>query len=380
MYDTFGFSDQQVMIRDSVIKLIDRVYTPEKVHRDEDASAFPFEATAALAEAGWYGLPIDAAYGGAGGGYRDMAVLVEALAYRHKGLATSLVATVVYGGMTIQKAGTPSVKADFLPKIVRGEVRMAICYSEPSSGSDAAGISLRARKVAGGYSLSGQKTYSTAAHVADFLIVSGRTGPEPGRKGISLFIVDARAKGVTIRPMDSLGARTTLINEVFFDEVETPAHYLLGEENGGWKILMHGLNFERILLSASASGQCMNILEITRAYALERRAFGRRITEFQAIAHKLAEMKMLTDTARLHCHHTADRLDAGHEAVMETSIAKTVSGENLCKVADLGLSIFGAAGYVRGDMQRLFRDSRIAVIGGGTAEVMRNVIAKQLGV
>jgi len=380
MYDTFGFTEQQVMIRDSVLKLVDKVYPPEKIRRDEASSSFPFEATKALAEAGWYGLPIAEQYGGSGAGYRDMAVLIEALAYRHKGLATSLICTVVYGGMTIQHAASESVKAEFLPRVVTGDVRMAICYSEPASGSDAAGIRTRARKTSDGYIISGQKIYSTAAHVADYLIMSAKTDPEKGAKGLSLFIVDARAKGVTVRPMDSLGARTTLINEVFFDDVFTPAHYLLGEENGGWKILMHGLNFERILLSASAAGQCMNILDITKAYALDRYAFGRRITEFQAIAHKLAEMKMLTETVRLHCHQTSALLDAGRNAVIETAIAKTIGGENLAKVADLGILIFGAAGYVQGDMQRLFRDSRIAIIGGGTSEIMRNVIAKQMGV
>lgn len=379
MYETFGFTEHQVLIRDSILKLVDAVYPPEKMRLDEAESRFPFEATRALAEAGWYGLPIATEFGGAGGTYGDMAVMIEALSYRHKGLSTSLIATVVYGGMTIQKAGSQELKEEFLPRVVRGDVRMAICYSEPSSGSDAAGIRLRAKKTAGEYVLSGQKIYCTAAHVADYLIVSTKTAPELGHRGISLLLVDARSPGVTIRPMDSLGARTTLINEVFFDEVKVPARNLLGAENDGWKTLMHGLNFERILLSASASGQCMNIVDITRDYAKERHAFGKSIVEFQAVAHKLAEMQMYTETSRLHCHQTAAKLDAGVDAVMHTAIAKTVSGENLCKVADLGLSIFGAAGYVQGDMQRLFRDSRIASIGGGTSEIMRNVIAKRMG-
>jgi len=379
VYETFGFTEHQVLIRDSILKLVDAVYPPEKIRADEAASAYPVEATKALAAAGWYGLPIDTEYGGAAGGYGDMAVMIEALSYRHKGLSTALIATVVYGGMTIQKAGSPALKEEFLPRVVRGDIRMAICYSEPSSGSDAAGIQLRARKTPAGYVLNGQKIYCTAAHVADYLVVSTKTAPELGHRGISLMLVDARAAGVTIRPMDSLGARTTLLNEVFFDDVEVPTRYLLGAENEGWKTLMHGLNFERILLSASASGQCMNIVDITRDYARDRRAFGQSIAGFQAVAHKLAEMQMYTHTSRLHCHRTAAMLDAGVDAVMHTAIAKTVSGENLCKVADLGLSIFGAAGYVQGDMQRLFRDSRIATIGGGTTEIMRNVIAKRMG-
>jgi len=379
-YDTFGFTEHQVAIRDNILKLVDKVYPPEKIRQDEEASAFPFAATKALAEAGWYGLPISEAYGGAGAGYSDMAVFIEALSYRHKGLSTAYICTVIYGGMMVQKAALPEVRTVILPRVVAGDIRMAISYSEPSSGSDAAGIRTRANRAAGGYRLQGQKVYSTAAHVADYLVVSAKTDPDKGAKGISLFLVDTRAPGVTIRPMDPLGCRTTLINEVFLDDVAVPREHLLGEENRGWKLLMHGLNFERVLLTAAASGQCMNILDITREYALNRYAFGKRITDFQAVAHKLAEMRMLTETTRLHCHRTAAMLDAGRDAVMETAIAKTVSNENLCRVADLGLSIFAASGFVRGDMQRLFRDSRIGVIGGGTGEIMRNVIAKQMGV
>ena len=379
-YDTFGFTEQQILIRDSILKLVDKVYPPEKIRRDEEAAAFPFKATKAIAEAGWYGLPIAEQYGGMGAGYSDMAVFIEALSYRHKGLSTAYICTVVYGGMMIQKAALPSVKEQFLPRVVAGDIKMAICYTEPSSGSDAAGIQTRAQKTASGYTLRGQKIYSTAAHVADYLVVSAKTNPEKGAKGLSLFLVDARSPGVTIRPMDPLGCRTTLINEVFLDDVVTPPEYLLGEENGGWKLLMQGLNFERLLLAAAAAGQSMNIVDITKAYAMDRYAFGRRITEFQAISHKLAEMRMLTETTRLHCHRVAAMLDAGRDAILETAIAKTVSNENLCKVADLGLSIFAAAGFVQGDMQRLFRDSRIGFIGGGTAEIMRNVIARQMGI
>jgi alkylation response protein AidB-like acyl-CoA dehydrogenase len=379
-YDTFGFTEQQVLMRDGILKLVDKVYPPEKIRHDEATSSFPFEATRALADAGWYGLPIAEEYGGTAAGYADMAVFIEALSYRHKGLSTAYICTVIYGGMMLQKAAREEIRREFLPKIVNGDIRMAISYTEPSSGSDAAGIRTRARKAEGGYTLQGQKIYSTAAHVADYLVVSAKTDPDKGAKGLSLFLVDTRSPGVTIRPMDPLGCRTTLINEVFLDEVPVPAEHLLGEENGGWKLLMHGLNFERLLLAAAASGQAMNILEITRTYALERYAFGKRITEFQAVAHKLAEMRMLTETNRLHCHRVAAMLDAGRDAIIETAIAKTVTNENLCRIADLGLSIFAAAGFVAGDMQRLFRDSRIGFIGGGTAEIMRNVIARQMGV
>ena len=177
--------------------------------------------------------------------------------------------------------------------------------------------------------------------------------------------------------MDPLGSRATLLNEVFFDDVRVPAARLLGAENGGWKGLMQGLNLERILIAASSAGQCLKIIDVAKRFVEERKAFGKRIVDFQAVAHKFAEMAMMTETARLHAFNTADMLDAGEDAIIETAMAKVIATENNFKVADLGMQIMGAAGYVQGDMQRLFRDARLGTIGGGTSDILRNVIAQR---
>jgi alkylation response protein AidB-like acyl-CoA dehydrogenase len=142
---------------------------------------------------------------------------------------------------------------------------------------------------------------------------------------------------------------------------------------------MQGLNLERVLLGAASCGQCLKIVDIARSWALDRRAFGKTITEYQAISHKFAEMQMMTETARLHTYSAADMLDAGANAILEASMAKVIATENNMKCADYGMQIMGGAGYMQGPMSRLFRDARVGPIGGGSSEIMRNVIARMMG-
>jgi len=377
-YKTFGFTEEQILMRDSVLGLLERVLPPEKIAEQDKNSEYPHESFKALADAGWLNLPFDEAYGGMGAGYKDFAVFIEALGYHYPGIRTAYMTSVVYGGLYIQNLGSDALKQEFLPWIMKGDIRMAVAMTEPHSGSDVAGMRLRATRDGDEYVLNGQKVYITNAHESDFLVVAVKTDPEAGRKGISLVVVDTTDPGFEARPMDPLGSRSTLLNEVFFDDVRVHASRLLGEENGGWKGLMQGLNLERILIAAAASGQCLKIIEVAKNFVEERKAFGKRITDFQAVAHKFAEMAMMTETARLHTYNTAEMLDAGEDAVIETAMAKVVATENNFKVADLGVHIMGAAGYVQGDMQRLFRDARLGTIGGGTSDILRNVIAQRM--
>lgn len=379
-YKTFGFTGDQVLMRDSVLRLLEKVFPSSEINDHEARSAYPEKAHMELAQAGWFALPFDAEYGGMNGSYKDLTVLLEALGYYHKGLSTGYLGPTIYGGAALRHGGSEEHKRTYIPQIIAGKIKMAICYTEPSSGSDAAGIRTRAVRDGDDYVISGQKVFITNAHVADLMVVSAKTDPSAGYRGISMFLVDARSKGIEVRNLDPLGSRTTLVNEVFFDDVRVPARNLLGAENGGWPLLMRGLDLERLVLSASACGQALKIIEIAKTFAKERQAFGRGLTDFQVIAHRLAEMQMLTESARAMTFHTADMLDAGINARMETAVAKTVTAENAWKVADLGMSIFAGSGYVQGDMQRLFRDTRLGPIGGGTSDILRGVIAKEMGV
>jgi len=378
-YKTFGFSEEQILMRDSILGLLGRALTAEKMLEFDKTSSFPEEAFQAVAADGWLGLPIVEAYGGAGASNMDMAVFIEALGYYHYGIRSAYMTTSIYGASHLQYHASEVQRREMLPRLIKGQLKMCIAYSEPESGSDAAGIRTRALRNGDGYVINGQKIYITNAHVSDWMVVSAKTDPDARHKGLSLFLVDSKTPGLTIQPMDPLGSRTSLPNEVFFDDVRIPAENLLGSEGGAWPMLMRGLNQERLLLAATSAGACMRILELAKDFATSRKAFGRTITEYQAVSHKLADMYMLTEGARLATFHAARMLDAGEDAVMETTTAKVVATENNFKVADLGMQIMGGAGYMAGEMQRLFREARLGPIGGGTSEILRNVIAKRMG-
>ena len=378
-YKTFGFTDEQRLMRDSLLGLLERALPPERIRALEASGDDPADAYGALAEGGWLGLPFAARHGGGDASHKDLAVFIEALSYHHNGLRAAYMTSVIYGGLGVQHHGSEALQAELLPRLIAGKVRMAVAYSEPQGGSDAAAIRTRAVRDGDGYLLSGQKVFTTNAHVADHLVVTAKTDAAAGRRGISLFLVDARAPGIDIRPMAALGVRTSPPNEVFIDAVRVPAARLLGAENDGWARLMRNLNIERLLIAAACAGQCLRILEVATGFAREREAFGRAITGYQAISHKLADMQMMTETARLAAFHAADMLDAGEDAVLETTNAKVVASENNLACADLGMRVMAGAGYVEGDMQRLYRDARAHTIGGGTSDVLRNLIARRMG-
>ncbi|ODT38271.1 MAG: acyl-CoA dehydrogenase, partial [Lautropia sp. SCN 70-15] len=251
---------------------------------------------------------------------------------------------------------------------------------EPDTGSDVAQIQTRARKDGDTYVIGGQKVYITCAHVADHLVVATKTDAEARHKGITLFLVDAKAPGVTIRPMKGLGRKMIHTNEVYLDDVRVPADRALGGVGGGWKALMRGLNLERLSLAAAACGNMARIVDYAAEFAKARCQFGQPITSFQAIAHKFADMQIMAETSRAMLYRVADMLDAGEQPTMHTSMLKVFATENNSRCADIGIQIMGGAGYMaEHEMQMYFRDSRVGTIGGGTSEIMRTVIAKQMG-
>lgn len=375
----FGLTEEQIMMRESVQGLLERVLPREKIKEMDEAHEFPFEAYQAMADAGWMGLLYSEEYGGIGGSYKDFAVFIESVAYHNAQMASAYLTSVLYGGNHVFMGGSEELKQEFLPKIISGEKRMAFCLTEPDSGSDASSIKTRAVRVGDDYVITGSKLYITCAHVADQLVVVTKTDPDSGHRGITLFVVDTADPGVTIHPMNMLGRRMIRTNEVFFDNVRVPAARMLGEENKGWYNMMRGLNLERMVLAASAAGNMQKIVDYAADYARERVQFGQSIASFQAISHKLADMQIMTEGARTLTHRVADMLDAGLSPTMETAVAKVFATEKNVVCADMGIQILGGAGYTMDhDMQMFWRDSRVGPIGGGTSEIMRTVIAKQM--
>lgn len=381
LMNTFGLTEEQNMMRDSVLELCARHLPWERIRKMDEAREFPHDAYDALAEAGYLGLFYPEKFGGMGGTHKDLAVLLETLGYYYTGIAQAVTTTLIYAGMHVVKFAQPEVQQEIVPKIISGAVKLALAMSEPGTGSDVAGIKTTALPDGNGYKLNGSKVWITCAHVADYLVVICKTDPTaPRHKGVSALLVDAKAPGVTIRPLQMLGRRTTHANEVFFEDVHVPGSHLIGGEGMAWKNIMTCLGVERLGLASISSGHCFKITEYARDYAKERIQFDQPISNFQVIQHKLVNMLIMSEAARQSVYRVADLLDAGQPAIEETSIAKIICTDNNFRCADEGLQILGGAGYsMEYDMQMFFRDSRVGPIGGGSNEIQRNVLAKRMG-
>lgn len=380
LWNTFGYDEQQLLMRDSILELLRRELPREKIQALDRSGEFPFDAYDAVARAGWMALPFDESLGGMGGSKRDLVVLIEAMSYHYSSMATAYLTTVIYAGMHIALHGSEMLKQRYIPGIIDGSLRMAIALTEPQGGSDAAAITTRAERRGDRFIVTGQKLYITCAHVADYLVTAVKTDPTQRAGGVSMLLIDAKAKGVTIRPLDTLGRRTTRANEVFFDDVEMPADHVIGAEGAGWHGLMRCLNLERLCLAALGSGNMQHVIDYAADYARERTQFGRPIARFQVIGHKLADMRIMAEATRVLVWRVAEMLDAGLDPRIETAIAKVVSTESDFRCADIGMQIMGGAGYTMDhDMQRFFRDSRVGPIGGGSNEIQRNIIAQLMG-
>lgn len=382
MLTDFGFTVEQKMMRESLLKLAQKELPPDEIRRLDEDGSWPMQAYKALAEAGWLGLPYPEEYGGLAGSYKDLAVLLETLSYHYACLGTTYMTSVIYAGLQLLHNGTEQLKQQYMVPMIQGKIYLAFALTEPQTGSDAAAIKTHAVKRDGDYVLTGQKWFITSAHVADHLVVVAKTDPaaQPVHNGFSIFLVDAKAAGVSMLPIKTMGRHTTHTNQVYFDQVRVPASHLIGEENRGWKLLMRGLNLERMAIAACGAGNAQHAIDIAVDYATQRIQFGVPISSHQVIQHKLADMRIKAELARLVTYRTAEMMDAGVDARMETAIAKIVATDCDFDSANIGMQVMGGAGYsMEHEMQRLFRDSRLGPIGGGSNEIQRNIMAKLMG-
>ncbi len=382
MLTDFGFTAEQKMMRESLLKLAESELPQAKIRQLDEEGGWPKDAYDAMARDGWLGLIYPEEYGGLNGTYKDLAVLLETLSYHYACLGTTYMTSPIYAGLQLLHNGSEYLKRNYMQPMLEGKNYMAFALTEPQTGSDAAAIKTHAVKKGGDYVLSGQKWFITSAHMADYIVVVAKTDREamPVHGGFSLFLVDAKAKGVSMLPIRTLGRHTTHTNQIYFDEVRIPADRLIGEENKGWKTLMRGLNLERMAIAACGAGNAQHAIDIARDYATARVQFGVPISSHQVIQHKLADMRIKAELARLVTFRTAEMLDAGEDARMETAIAKIVATDCDFDTVNIGMQVMGGAGYsMEHDMQRLFRDSRLGPIGGGSNEIQRNIMAKLMG-
>lgn len=382
MLSDYGFTPEQKMMRESLLKLARKELPDEKIRQMDEESSWPVDAYKAMARDGWLGLLYPEEYGGLSGSYKDLAVLLETLSYHYACLGTTYMTSVIYAGLQLLHNGSEQMKRDYMVPMIQGKNYMAFALTEPQTGSDAAAIKSHAVKRGGDYILSGQKWFITSAHMADYLVVVAKTDPQatPVHNGFSMFLVDAKAKGVSMLPIRTMGRHTTHTNQIYFDEVRVPAENIIGEENRGWKLLMRGLNLERMAIAACGAGNAQHAIDIAMNYAKERVQFGMPISSHQVIQHKIADMRIKAELARLVTFRVAEMMDAGEDTRMETAIAKIVATDCDFDAANIGMQVMGGAGYsMEHDMQRLFRDSRLGPIGGGSNEIQRNIMSKIMG-
>ena len=378
----FRFTEEQEMLRDTVRRFVAKEIPEEKVKEIDEQDRFPHELLDKLAQLGFMGINISEEYGGQGGTVVDEMILFEELAKKLPVLAWAAGNIVLYGNHIIGLNGNEEQKSTYLPKLVNGEIKFAYALTEPNAGSDAANIRTRAEHRDGHYVINGSKMFITGAGVSDIIVTNTRTG-EHRTKGITVFLVSSKSEGYSARPIKMLGHRGSNTCEVNYDGVKVRAEDILGGPeflNRGWYQMMRLLNKERLLLSACSLGIGQAALDYALNYAKEREQFGQPIGRFQTIQHMLVEMATELEAARRLAYYAAWKETQDMDCIKETSMSKYFCSEVAKKIALQGVQVLGGYGYtMEYDAQKYLRDVLILSIGGGTTQIQKNIIGKQLG-
>jgi len=381
----FEFTRDQQMLRESVRDFVKRYCTKERMRELDETGEFPHDLWDKMAELGYLGVAIDEEYGGTGGDIVSQIIVAEELARGMAGVTWAWGTTSCFGGKSVGLYGTDKQKQFFLPQICEGKLKFAFSITEPGGGTDILGaMTTFAREVDDGFIVNGTKIFTTAANVADYLLLVARTKKKEElikkSDGITVFLVDARSPGIEKRFIPKLGMKAVHTCEVFYRDVKVPKENVLGEVHKGWSQLVSTLNNERIILAAVCCGVGQAVLEDAVEYARERKAFGKPIGQFQAIQHYIADIAMELEQARLLTYKAAWLQSLGRPCGLESAMAKVVASDMAVKAADLGIQILGGYGYTLDyDMQRYWRDIRILQIGPISNEMARNYIAMELG-
>ena len=375
------FTPEQEMFRDVVRQFREREISPEFVRQCDATHTAPTDLFARLGEQGWLGINIAEEHGGAGAGATEVAILLEELGRGFLDLAFWVFRQVTWGGLAISHAGSDALKAELLPRVATGEISICFALTEPDSGSDAAALKLRAVDDGDAYVLNGEKVFTSGFKVSDIVLVATRTSSEGAKQhGITNFLVDTDSPGLEWSPIETLGHWPLGTAMLSFQDVRVPKERILGTVDHAWSDLGEYLRYERLCLSAARTGAAKAALADAIAYATQREQFGRPISKFQAVSHRLADMQTMVEISEMLVYRYAARLDAGLATVRDAAILKLYACEAYKSVADEGLQVLGGYGYtMEYDLQRHFRDSRLGVIGAGTSDIQRNIIAKTMG-
>ncbi len=376
------FTTEHQELRETVRRWVESEIVPGQMEWEEQR-LFPRELFDRAAELGFLGLKYPESLGGQGGDYLHDAVWCEEIAAAGMcgGVAAGLGAHTGIATPPVWKFGTPDQHERFLRPAIAGRKVAALGITEPGAGSDVASIRTRAERVDGGWVVNGAKTFITNGVRADFLVCAVKTTAEGGHGGISFLVLEREMEGYEVaRKLEKLGWHSSDTAELAFSDVFVPEENLLGGENEGFKLIMANFQWERLLMALGAVGGMDWALRKAIAYAGGREAFGRPIGKFQTIRHKVAEMSIQVEVGRAMTYNALRLFASGQDALREVTQAKLYTQRAAVEVADECLQIHGGYGYMREyEIERALRDARLGPIGGGTDEIMKEILGKTMG-
>ncbi|MBU0523095.1 MAG: acyl-CoA dehydrogenase family protein [Gammaproteobacteria bacterium] len=374
------FDPSHQLVRDSVRRFVEREILPD-IDQWEEAESFPRELYLKAGAAGILGIGYPDSLGGSHEGdlFAKVAASEELMRCGSGGLVAGL-GSLDIGLPPILKWARPEIRDRVVPQVLAGEKISALAVTEPSGGSDVANLQTRAVRDGDFYRVSGSKTFITSGVRADFYTVAVRTG-EPGFAGISLLLIEKGTPGFTVgRQLKKMGWWASDTAELFFDDCRVPVGNLIGAENMGFACIMGNFQSERLALALMANMTAQLALEESLKWARQREAFGKPIGKFQVLKHRLAEMATVLEVSREFTYRQAAKMAAGQSVIKEISMAKNFATDTADRITTDAVQILGGLGYMRESLvERLYRDNRILSIGGGTREVMNEIISKQMG-
>lgn len=377
--ESMYFTEEHQLFRNSLRDFLQKEVVPhiEKWEKTGTIERFIWNK---FGEMGFLGISYPEKYGGLDLDIFYMIILLEELQrINSAGFAAAIWAHAYLAMTHLNAEGSEAIKEKYLSASIAGDMIGCLCITEPFGGSDVAGMRTTAVKKGDNYVINGSKTFITNGIYSDYLIVAAKTNPELGNKGISIFLIDRDTPGVSATKLDKLGWRASDTGEIAFDNVTIPASNLMGEENKGFPYIMQHFALERLIMGVNAHARTQYALEYTLEYMSNREAFGKTIDRFQALRHKIADHYTELELCKTFNYNVAFRLDKGEYVVKEATMSKLKS----TKVADDAiydcLQFLGGYGYMEEyPLARLFRDSRLGPIGGGTSEILREIIAKMV--
>ncbi len=373
------FTEEHTLFRESLRDFLQKEVVPH-IDKWEETGKIERFIWKKFGNMGYFGLAYPEAYGGLDLDLFYTVILLEELQRINSGGFAAAIWAHAYLAMThLNKEGDNFTKETYLTPSISGDKIGCLCITEPFGGSDVAGMRTTAVKNEDSYTINGSKTFITNGVYSDYLVVAAKTSPELGNKGISIFVVDRETKGVSATKLDKLGWRASDTGEIAFDNVIIPAKNLLGEENQGFSYIMQHFALERLIMGINAHARAEYALEYAKKYMSERTAFGKTINKFQVLRHSIADCETQVEICKQFNYYVTKRLDMGDYMVKEATMSKLQSTKMADDVIYQCLQFLGGYGYMEEyPLARMARDSRLGPIGGGTSEILREIIAKMV--